>query len=536
MSLLAVAAAMLCAADILDFRIEPNPHESAPLVLRCDFAIAAAEPASLILNSGNRQLRFQSNPAETRHEFTMLGLKPDTNYRLDIAVDKMPTTFRPIVLKTPALPDWFPPIRCTVARPDRMEPGVTLMVIYRWIDQALDREFGLLVAVDERGEIVWHYRPRHPIHAATLLDNGRLLCIVERAGTMIEIDFLGAVHRRMHTTGIPKPAPISPSVAVDTDTFHHDAIELPNGNMATLSTEIRRLPDYPTSETDPNAPRAVANVIGDVIVEFDATGRVVRQIRLLDVLDPYRMGYDSLGTQFWQRIYADRENWNTRDEWPRDWSHANSLDYDETGDAYIVSLYHQDAVIKLHRTTGELVWILGTPDGWRQPWRSKCLEPIGELSWPYHQHAAKLLPNGNLLLFDNGKYRARPFDPPMDAAESYSRAVEYAIDEQAKTVREVWSCRGDGFYSSFLGDVSILPQTGNILITDGGEISLPDGTPAPLGLGKNWASVMEVTRDERAESVFELQIRGDQPQVGWSIYRSMRIPWSVFSPQLANRR
>ena len=76
----------------------------------------------------------------------------------------------------------------------------------------------------------------------------------------------------------------------------------------------------------------------------------------------------------------------------------------------------------------------------------------------------------------------------------------------------------------------MLPLTGNVLVTDGGEVALPVGTHAPMGFGKNWAQVMEVARDGTDDVVFGLELKDERPQVGWSIYRSLRIPWCVFSP------
>ena len=45
---------------------------------------------------------------------------------------------------------------------------------------------------------------------------------------------------------------------------------------------------------------------------------------------------------------------------------------------------------------------------------------------------------GTILCFDNGTYRARPFAEKQPSAESYSRAVEYEVDEAAMTVKQVW--------------------------------------------------------------------------------------------------
>ena len=50
--------------------------------------------------------------------------------------------------------------------------------------------------------------------------------------------------------------------------------------------------------------------------------------------------------------------------------------------------------------------------------------------WNYAQHAPQITPQGTLLLYDNGNYRASPFDSLVLDSANYSRAVEYRINEQ----------------------------------------------------------------------------------------------------------
>ena len=47
--------------------------------------------------------------------------------------------------------------------------------------------------------------------------------------------------------------------------------------------------------------------------------------------------------------------------------------------------------------------------------------------------------DGTMCIYDNGNYQARPFDPPNQPAQGFSRGVEYHVDEAAGTVEEVWS-------------------------------------------------------------------------------------------------
>jgi hypothetical protein len=279
----------------------------------------------------------------------------------------------------------------------------------------------------------------------------------------------------------------------------------------TLGTELRRFGRYPDSETNPLLIADEANVVGDVIAEFRRDGVIINQWSLLDILDPYRIGFNALGST-WNAVYNDIAAGT------RDWSHANAVVHDPSDDSLIVSVRHQDAVIKMDRGTGRLIWILGDPQGWGPAWRRYLLFPEGRVIWPYHQHAPEVTPNGTLLLFDNGNQRRRPFDSRPD--ESYSRVVEYAVDEKRMTVSEVWSFgwpEGERFFSNALGDADWLPGTGNILATDGSRL-----TEFPRRV--RFARIVELTRTKPAEKVFELIVRdAARTGSGWQVYRSERI-------------
>ena len=333
---------------------------------------------------------------------------------------------------------------------------------------------------------------------------------------------LGNVVAQWHATRTPKEIPEG-SVGVDTETFHHEILEMPSGHLLTLSSEVRNYDEYPSSTFDPEAPKQFASVVGDVIVEFSRDGRVRRELKLLDILDPFRTGSGTgLGGGFWREIYGDLVEGTLID-----WAHTNAVFFDPETNAFIISTRVQDAVVKIDADSGEIVWILGQHDRWSSPWSDYLLSPQGELEWPNHQHASMVTPRGTVLMFDNGTNRDGPLEQAPPPSDSYSRAVEYEIDEEAMEVRQVWEYRGgdsEPFYSSFISDADWLPLTENVLITAGGLITDASGVATEAATGRRSARIMEMTHESPPEKVFELIVEGDSSAGGWHVYRAQRIP------------
>jgi hypothetical protein len=149
------------------------------------------------------------------------------------------------------------------------------------------------------------------------------------------------------------------------------------------------------------------------------------------------------------------------------------------------------------------------------------------MEWQYHQHDCSITPGGNILCFDNGNHRALPFDPPMDETVSYSRAVEFAIDEDALTVEQVWSFGAqdsDRLFGCFQGGARRLPETGNTFITYGG-IATMDGKPSAdntNGFGR--ARLIEVSPE--GEILFDLWVNSSEQESSssLSVFRAEHFP------------
>jgi len=140
--------------------------------------------------------------------------------------------------------------------------------------------------------------------------------------------------------------------------------------------------------------------------------------------------------------------------WRAEWTHANTCVVLPDGDI-LTSFRNLNVICIIDKKTGDIIW----------KWGDKA----GQLA---HQHDPHFLPNGNILIFDNGIHRAL-------GEINYSRVVEL----NPKTKEVVWTYTAPvmcDFFSSACSGAQRLPN-GNTLIcetmkgrifevTPGGEI------------------------------------------------------------------
>ena len=508
--------------------IAPNPNPTVPLAAILTLTTDTPVRVKLGFFDGNKNwVEDPKTELATSHTIPVIGMRPNRVHSITaILTDDAGNSSETgaVVFTTPELPEAFPRPHVVVNEADKVEPGVTLFNVNgRWGSDGKQAPpgFGPAVIVDSEGETLWYYLPAdHKAHDIKRLKNGNFLYeIWPGTGGMVEIDVLGNVIKRWHFTDTAKN-PVEGSIPVDSGALHHDMIELPNGNLLVMSTEHRVYENWYTSSTDPDAPRQTANLIGDEIIEMKWDGTIVNKWQLFDIIDPYRIGHGSMREDFWARHYD-----GVVEGAVYDWSHGNAIIYDESDNSFIMSMPYQNVVAKISMTTGELVWLLGDPAGWKEPQKSKVLKPVGDVEWSYKHHAISPTGRGTYLLFDNGVDRVSPFQGDiMPLADSYSRAVEYAVNEETMEVSQPWvyGPEQEQFYGRYLGDVDWQPNTGNILINVGAQETDAEGNNTPPGKAQRWARFIEVTNGPNPEKVWEMQLKDDG--LGWSVYRAERMP------------
>jgi hypothetical protein len=212
---------------------------------------------------------------------------------------------------------------------------------------------------------------------------------------------------------------------------HHDARLLKNGNVLFLCAA-----DLPANMTAKiRGGRSGTEVNGkmwsDYLLEVSRDGRTTWKWRTWEQLDPaeYPIAFPE----------------NLRAEW----THGNAIVELPDGNL-LVSFRNISTIIKIDRPSGRVVWKLGPPmfSG---------------------QHAPAPLPNGNILIFDNGPHR-------LDQTFPFSRVIE--VNPVTKDI--VWKYQEafpPSFYSDRISNAQRLAN-GNTLINEGQFGRFFEVTPA----------------------------------------------------------
>jgi len=440
------------------------------------------------------------------HKLQLLGLRPNTAYtietRLEGETGSTATLPDRLSVVTDPLPDDFPILNINASLPTRMESGFTLLDRFT---RGAGESKGLgryMMILDPEGHVVW-YSTRGG-GGTQRLENGNLL-FRERndnhlVNQLIEMTLTGETIRDLPLADPGKG-------------LHHELYPSAAGTLFSVTRATIKVTDYPVDYDDVNETETL-DVRDDRVVEFNHDGALLREWRLSEMLDPRRIGYYSL----------------IESATGRDWAHTNSVVEDPRDGSLVISIRHQSAVVKFAPDTGQLKWILSSHDNWPPHLQQYLLTPVGgEFEWPSQQHAAQYTREGTLILFDNGNVRTRPFSgvPYDHSTPRYSRAVEYAIDEDTMEVRQVWQFgpeAGRTVYADFYSDADPLPETGNALITYGAVSRIDNIRVSESGFGRVMTKVLEVTRDVRKDIVFEVDLVSREPGGSIRVYRSARIP------------
>jgi hypothetical protein len=172
-----------------------------------------------------------------------------------------------------------------------------------------------------------------------------------------------------------------------------------------------------------------SNLIGYVVQELDSNKNLVFEWNSNDYIHPTEMN-DGYANQ-----YADSANF--------DYAHGNSIDKDSLG-FYYVSLRHTNCIYKID-SNGSIVWRLG----------GKLSDFVFTNDSGFSgQHDARILPNGNISLYDNTN----------TSTIKKSRGVEYLLDTSSWTATRVKeTIYTDSVYARAMGGYQVKKNGDRIL-------------------------------------------------------------------------
>jgi len=257
----------------------------------------------------------------------------------------------------------------------------------------------------------------------------------------------------------------------------HEFQLLPNGHALMLSYDLQ--PVDMSKIVTGGHPGAM--VVGSIIQELDGDRNVIFQWRSWDHLD-LKDSYNDLTLKVFDPI------------------HINSIDMD-TDNNLLVSIMAFAEIAKINRQTGEIMWVMG---GSKNEFTFENEDEVSQFAPQYfmYQHDVRRLDNGNILMIDDGS----------KAKRDWSRAVEYKIDEDAKTATKVWQYRHDPDISvNTMGTAQRLPN-GNTLIG--------------WGMGSSIVKTAVTEVNPSGEVVLELAFNGNL----WSSYRAYKFNWHGGAP------
>lgn len=365
------------------------------------------------------------------------------------------------------------------------------------------------VVTDLNGNVLWGYSPGASVPAGSsvqpikLLPNGHFLIdfTVSTAGlasssVMQEVDLAGTIIWQMTSGDLNSALATScASIGIGCNLnilgTHHDFAMLPNGHLVVLA--------------DTNQAISGTTVNGDVLIDIGD----------MDNVGGNNPNHTPHPVWLWNEF--DHLDVNRRPMQFPDWTHSNAVIYSADDGNLIISMRHQNWLVKMNYSNGtgdgSILWHLGyqgdfallnadgTPDN-------------NAADWFFAQHGQSFVSTNttgkfSLVLFDNGNDRGVTVTTGGTCGVTgqpacFSTVPIFDIDETAMTATLAFHPMAAS-YSFFGGNAEVL-KNGNV------EYCESAGGPGTAG------DIYEVTQDSSAQTVWHMLVTGQFS------YRGQRIP------------
>jgi hypothetical protein len=420
------------------------------------YSISLPAPGSVFVEFGDSEAygfptSAQTTPSENGGQLTVLvaGMRGNTAYHMRAQVvlnDGAAFTDTDHTFTT-GQPPGSAVVEVTPAAGATPQPGIEMFETLR------PHEVAQAFATDLRGNVIWTYSYTGSLEDAVqpikMLPNGHFLIqisyassiAVEKGGIVIpgtldevrEVDLAGTTVRSVTALQLVKELSAQ-EPGLKLRSLHHDVLALPNGHLLLLfsvSKTFNDLPGYP----------GATNVLGDELVDVDQNFIPDWVWNSFDHLDVNRHPY----------LFPD-------------WTHSNALLYSIDDHNVLLSVRHQNWIVKIDfedgKGSGNILWRLGEDGDFRLEGGTDPTD------WFYAQHGISFFSTNTTGMFelgvmDNGDDRQFPAGVMCGAGGAppclYSTALVLQVDEAGRLANLVNRYIPPGsMYSFFGGNVSPL--------------------------------------------------------------------------------
>ena len=317
-------------------------------------------------------------------------------------------------------------------------------------------------ATDLNGNVIWTYTFQGTssdlLQGIQLLPNGDFLMVISYLSSLVntqsgtlnevrEVDLAGNTVRSVTMDALNQKLAASSLHDADGNpyqlgSFHHSVLALPNGHWILLAT-IKKTFTNLSGTTTPTT-----TVTGDALVDVDPSGNPLWVWNSFDHLD------------------INRRPMNFPD-----WTHSNDVLYSSDDHNLLLSIRHQNWIIKIEyldgQGSGNILWHLGEGGDF------KLIGGTDPTDWFYAQHGMSfftanttgvfrlgLMDNGNDRTFPSGAVFCKPSETPPPTCYSTVPLLEINETNMTATMVSHYS-PGSSFYSYFGGNVDSL-SNGNL--------------------------------------------------------------------------
>ncbi len=420
-----VAASSACSWG--PYSVAANLDEDVPTVVSLQWTSIHA--GSSWVEYGGEGLETTSTPTTTTtatdHEHLLLGIPPyqDVWYRAITLVDGVEHV-REGEVRTGGLPPELPDMTVTVDQPElRSEESYLLGTMFGLVPG--------IFAVDRAGNWNWFH----------LLESDVMPVERERDGDGFLFNTFAADYTQ-DDSGVHRMAFADQQTwSEPTELGHHAFTQMPNGALAWLTLDVR---DWLGPDGE------IHSVVGDAVVVLDEDGEEHVVFSTWDWIEP-------VITEYWEEdLYG----------LGKDWSHANTLRWDDERGTLLLSFRNLETVVELwldqNRWDAQPILQLGGVAG------SEMLDD-GDIYRLEGRHGFDYLHNPGFT--DTGTFMA------MVEQDGETHAVEWALDHGNRALRELDSYGdGEALRTMFLGMVTEL-DNGNLLLTYSSEGLVREVTP-----------------------------------------------------------